>query len=284
MGLLVLGLMAGTVGVAEATQRPTRLERTVERSYGSYPAPVTGCNSVLGSYACVIIPTRTSEAFFTAKVTDVHGQPVFVEVKAGNVSRRFCGETTEAIRFKPGAELHFFVALPNWGIQLDCPAHSIKTTGTISVTLANVPPARPVRSGTIVTGTATSGDAWAARENHLGTCELSPACGAWLASGCNPALSNRDPAAMASIVGVGDLADGRTTRVFGYEYAKPGPNWGPIDIQFWRQDCTQIHSARWRSWQEGRHGDAQHLTVPMSAEWMTVSTTVDNARFAWTLT
>src|SRR5688500_17602349 len=84
IGLLVLGLMAGSAGIAEARQRPARparVERTVERSYGPYPAPVTGCNAALDYFACALITTRTTESFFTAKVTDAHGQPVSVDVE-----------------------------------------------------------------------------------------------------------------------------------------------------------------------------------------------------------
>jgi hypothetical protein len=138
IGFLILGLMAGSVGTAEAAKR--RRARTVVASYGPYPGPVTGCNSPLGSFACLIIQTRTTEGFFTAKVSDAHGQPVFVEVYSGpqNVAR-FCGETTGPIRFQPGARLYFYVALPVWGVQLACPAHSIKTTGTLRVTLSNLP-------------------------------------------------------------------------------------------------------------------------------------------------
>jgi hypothetical protein len=143
---MVLGLVAGSVATAEAkkAKKPIRVERTVEGSYGPFPAPVTGCNEPLGAWACLRIPTHATEAFFTAKVKDVHGQPVFVEVDAfgenghSNVAR-FCGEMNEPIRFEPGAELVFYVALPVWGVQLECPAHSIKTTGTISVTLSNLP-------------------------------------------------------------------------------------------------------------------------------------------------
>ena len=299
ISFLVLGLMAGSVATAEANKKrnrppklePTRIERTVEVSYGPYPAPVTGCNSALGSFACAIIPTQPHEAFFTAKVTDAHGQPVFVQVRAGGRKTHFCGETKEPIRFQPSAELYFFVALPNWGIQTDCPAHSIKTTGTISVTLSNLPPTRPLRSGTIVSGTVLSSNTWVSDnlvpENHAGACQMSPDCRAWLESDCNPALANRDPAAMASIVGVGNLADGSTPRVFEYEYAKPvGLSWGEIGIQFWGQDCTQIRGSLWRYWEEAKHRDSQRGEipfVPVSAEWMTVSSTLDNARIAWTL-
>ena len=305
IGFLVLGLMAGSVATAEAKKRPAkrqarqeakqnqktkqegkqeakqgasepRVERTVEESYGPYPAPVTGCNSVLGPYACLIIPTDSREAFFTAKVSDAHGLPVFVEVRGGGLNARFCGETKKPIRFRPGAELYFNVALPYWGIQTHCPAHSIKTTGTISVTLSNLPPAQPVRSGTILSGDT------AFLESEVGACQMATDCRAWLESGCDPALANRNPALMASIVDVGDLADGRTPRVFEYTVAKPaGLRWGGNVIQFWRQDCTQIRGRLWHPWEQRRYGDT---FIPVSAEWMTVSSTPDNAHIVWTLT
>jgi hypothetical protein len=158
VGFLILGLMAGSVGMAEAQQRPAprgassrRVERTVQRDYGPYPAPVTGCNSALSYYACALIRTRTKEAFFTGKVTDVHGQPVYVEVEfwCGGYGTwygtqcapdaHFCGRTSTPIRFPPDAILAVYVGLPNSGLpaQTTCPANSVKTTGTISVTLSN---------------------------------------------------------------------------------------------------------------------------------------------------
>ncbi len=155
IGFLVLGLMVGSAATAEAKKRrpkpansqPTRVERTVEGTYGPYPAPVIGCNSALGTYACLIVATHSTEAFFTAKVTDAHGQPVYVEVLGTHgESARFCGETTQPIRFTPGAKLEFHLALRYaWvpGVQLYCPANSIKTTGTISVTLSNLPAQSP---------------------------------------------------------------------------------------------------------------------------------------------
>ena len=286
IGVLVLGLMAGS-GMAEAKERRAkqapgpRVERTLERSYGPYPAPVTGCNSVLGPYACVIIPTRATEAFFTAKVTDAHGQPVSVEVRAGGEYTQFCGETEQPIRIQPGAELHFFVGLPYSEIQTDCPAHSVKTAGTISVTLSNLPPAPALRSGTIV-----GGDAWFV-ESEVGACQMAPDCRAWLETDCDPALAEREPAAAASIVRVGGLADGRTPRIFDFDYAKPaGLRWGGVVVQFWRQDCTEIRGSRWLSWEDGRYGGSQRTDkpfVPVSAKWMTVSSTLENARMDWTL-
>ena len=143
--VMVLGLIAGSVTTAEAakkTRKPLRVERTVEASYGPYPSPVTGCNGVMDPFACLILPTRASESFFTAKVTDLHGQPVFVQVKSAGRTWAFCGETTEPIAFEPGSDLHFFLAIPNWPLEmhLECPANRIKTTGTISVSLSNLGP------------------------------------------------------------------------------------------------------------------------------------------------
>ena len=131
--MMIFGLILGSVAPAEAEPG----ERTVEATYGPYPAPITGCNSVGGSFACLIVPTGASESFFTAKVTDLHGQPVFVQVKSAGRTWAFCGETTEPIAFEPSSDLHFFLVLPNWPLDmcLECPTNRIKTTGTISVSL-----------------------------------------------------------------------------------------------------------------------------------------------------
>lgn len=145
--VLVLGIFAGSVATAEAKgkKQRSRVERTVEATYGPYPAPVTGCNELLGPWACAEVPTRTNEISFTAKVTDAHGQPVFVEAWVGNRRVVFCGETKEPISFPAGSTIYFHVGLPDWpplvnpSISADCPANRIKTTGTISVTLSNLP-------------------------------------------------------------------------------------------------------------------------------------------------
>ena len=138
---MILGLMAGSVATAGARENTTRVERTVKGSYGPYPAPVIGCNSPMGPWACLSIETHPTEAFFTAKVTDAHGQPVFVEVKSGGgIVARFCGETTHPIAFKGGSSLQFHVGLNNWLVSTDCPTQRVKTTGTISVTLSNLRP------------------------------------------------------------------------------------------------------------------------------------------------
>ena len=145
---MVVGLVAGSVATAEAkgTKRPTRVERTVEGSYGPYSSLVTGCNDPDGSLACFVVNTRSTEAFFTAKVTDAHGQPVFVHVSNGGNGATFCGETTRPVSFDPGSRLYFrtdpmtnFWSDSGLGVgPLDCP-YRLKTTGTISVTLSNQP-------------------------------------------------------------------------------------------------------------------------------------------------
>lgn len=152
MVLLVLGLIAGTVVTAEAkgTNR-RRLERTVEGSYGPSPALVemSFCDDVSSASECVVVGTRPTETFLTAKVTDAHGQPVYVEVQGNGIpdGTSFCGETTRPIRFEPGTSVEFRVEptpyfWATWGIDwtgpLDC-LHRVKSTGTISVTLSNQP-------------------------------------------------------------------------------------------------------------------------------------------------
>lgn len=141
---VVLGVTVGSLTTAEAKKKqPARFERTVVDSYGPYPAPVTGCNEPMGSYSCVSIATHLypRERFFTAKVTDAHGLPVFVEVRGGSagVVATFCGETKSPVAFEPGSWLQFHVGLNHWIPSGHCPANRIKTTGTISVTLSNLP-------------------------------------------------------------------------------------------------------------------------------------------------
>lgn len=140
---MVLGLLIGTVASAEARAQRKRVERTVEASYGPYPAPVLGCSDPLGPWACIEIATGSNDAFLTAKVTDAHGQPVFVQVTngGGGTVATFCGETSKPIALDPGAGLRIYLSIPLWPLELhlDCPAHRIKTTGTISLTLSNLP-------------------------------------------------------------------------------------------------------------------------------------------------
>lgn len=137
--LMSLGLLAGAVGTAEAGKH-RRVERTIQGSYQAYPTPVTGCNSATGPWACLIVRTRPTEAFFSASIADTHGQPVLVTVYSQESHlMSFCGRTTRPIAIQPGVTLSFdvgqgrapFIPMP------PCPQHLIKTTGTIKVTLSN---------------------------------------------------------------------------------------------------------------------------------------------------
>ncbi|HVE98006.1 MAG TPA: hypothetical protein VNA12_02375 [Mycobacteriales bacterium] len=141
VAVLSLGLIVASGATADAKRRPTRVERVVEGRYEAYPAPVTGCNEPLGNFACLIVETRANETYFTAKVTDTHGQPVFFEVRSeqDDSYMHFCGETSEPIAIAPRTRLHVFVALNGWGIAGGCMHGRVKTTGTIRVTLANLP-------------------------------------------------------------------------------------------------------------------------------------------------
>jgi hypothetical protein len=107
---------------------------------------VLGTCSQTGAIGCVAIVTAPNEKFLSAEVTDQHGQPVFVSVSAdtdGDNSddasyESFCGSTEEAIAIDPGVEVHLWVGLtPDSGF-VGC-APGIATSGTISVTLSNMP-------------------------------------------------------------------------------------------------------------------------------------------------
>ena len=138
---VALGLTVGSLATAEAKMaQPARVERTVEASYGPpYLPPVTGCHSLLGPWACLVVATRPTEEFFTAEVTDAHGRPVFVSVISDyRTIATFCGETRRPIPFNPGSDVQFRIGI-DWPGQLDCPANRVKTIGTISVTLSNLP-------------------------------------------------------------------------------------------------------------------------------------------------
>lgn len=146
---MVLGLIAGSASTAGASKKmPKRVERTVEGEYGPVPEPLTGCNPGRTSFTCVVVEARPAETFFTAKITDAHGQPVFVQVltKQGVRIGTFCGETTRPVPFEAGATLEFVIEpIPNfwshwlldWLGPLDCP-YRLKTSGSISVTLSNL--------------------------------------------------------------------------------------------------------------------------------------------------
>ena len=151
--LMTLGLVIGSVATAEAEQRFERAERTVEASY--YGAQLLyqyrSC-PLSGGAGCVTIETLAGEESLTARATDAHHRPVSVWVVdaserqdeldgANRVYGRFCGYTTEPIRFDPGTKLELWVGgewWPTWWIIPELPPcfPGAATTGTIQVTFS----------------------------------------------------------------------------------------------------------------------------------------------------
>ena len=139
---MILGLIAGSVASAQAKgKRPGRVERTVEKSYECSPAVFPPVCS--GQYR-LHVETRASESFFTAKVSDAHGQPLYVDVSEtysgkGRLVGSFCGQTSEPLRFHPGAELTFTIDIWAAAPPMSCPTARFATNGTTTVTLSNLP-------------------------------------------------------------------------------------------------------------------------------------------------
>lgn len=153
----------------------------------------------------------------------------------------------------------------------------------------------PLRSGTIQGGTGVEmagGQPWENPAAERSGCQYALDCRGWLQSGCEPALAGHDPAPTASIVDVGDLAGDRTRRSF--HMAAPSiPPWGLYPgavIQFWRQDCTEIRSAKRHTigsdarcgWQD-EVARCKAFRIPTRARWMTVSGYATTAHLSWSL-
>lgn len=149
--LMITGLVSGSVATAEAKKgrSATRTERTVEGSYATQFVPFSVfCNQHAG-VGCVEIETRKNEAFLTARAVDAHGQPVLVQVwgwgdgaEHSKEYGSFCGETDEPIAFDRGEDVYLVVGY-FWITDLsaslwNCPP-MFGTTGTLSVTLSNLP-------------------------------------------------------------------------------------------------------------------------------------------------
>lgn len=133
-------MMLGAVATAEATE-PPREERTVYGRYRMYPSPVTGCNEVVGSWACMVVRTLPTERFVSVKVTDIHGLPVFFLLSnpRSGFWEGFCGETQAPVPFGfGGRDLEIEVGVSRGLLpDTDCPESSVKTKGRIKVTLSN---------------------------------------------------------------------------------------------------------------------------------------------------
>ena len=141
--LIMIITMAVTIGtVTNAAATTARSERTLYGSYGPNPSPVTGCNEVLGSWACMIVRTQPTERYVAVKVTDTHGLPVYFSVFIPSTGFWVdaCGEIKAPIAFgNGGPNLEIEVGVSRWVAQTKCPASSVKTTGTIKVTLSDQP-------------------------------------------------------------------------------------------------------------------------------------------------
>ncbi|HWC14694.1 MAG TPA: hypothetical protein VG929_08865 [Actinomycetota bacterium] len=145
---MIMGLVVGSVTTAEAGKKkkkaPKKAERTVEGTYTSTGVIAVGFCSQTDAVNCVEIPSGANESFLTAKVTDAHGLPVPVAVKAdldGDNSSEtlygtFCGETEEPIQIDPGAAIIFWIGISSNTAAMGCPP---ATTGSIEVTFSNLP-------------------------------------------------------------------------------------------------------------------------------------------------
>ena len=144
---MILGLIAGSAAEAKQAGRK-RIERTVEGTYNGTWLPFGNrvCASTSG-VGCMTVTTGANESYLSAKVTDAHGQPVFVTVFEQNTDARydevppyygsFCGETTRPMKIRPGRTYELWVGY--WNLSLPSCVPGMATTGTVSVTLSNLP-------------------------------------------------------------------------------------------------------------------------------------------------
>jgi hypothetical protein len=150
VALLVLGLIFGSlVGSAEAkkkkkTKAPVKVTREVQGTYVAPGGAAGNCTQTDG-VGCMTIPSGAGEQYLSAKVTDAHGQPVAVAIKAdldGNGSTEtlygtFCGETAEPIQIQEGVEIIFWVGITPDTAPIGC-APGEATNGTLDVTYSNM--------------------------------------------------------------------------------------------------------------------------------------------------
>lgn len=144
--LMIAILSVGSITVAEARKNPPRHERTVEGTYNGTWLPFGNrvCAST-GGVGCMTVTAKAGESYLTAKVTDAHGQPVFVSVyeqvsdadwdEVPPFYGSFCGTTTQPIRIRPGSTYELWVGY--WDPWIPSCVPGMATVGTVSVTLSN---------------------------------------------------------------------------------------------------------------------------------------------------
>lgn len=146
--IMVLGLIFGAVGTAEAGKKKKKKQKKVEReATGTYTSTVVvaiGTCSQQDAINCVRIPSGPKEKYVTASVNDATGQAVPVAVKADldgdntteTLYGAFCGETEEPIEVDPGVEVTFWVGITVDTAGLAC---APPTEGSIDVVFSNLP-------------------------------------------------------------------------------------------------------------------------------------------------
>ena len=148
---LTAGLVAGAMAMPAdaAKKKKKKVVKVTREATGTYQAPTPIAAGLCGqadAVGCVTIPAALGEKYVTAKVTDSHGQPVAVAVKAdldGNGNTEvlygtFCGETTEPILIDEGATVTFWVGISPDTAALGC-APGTGTQGTVTATFSNLP-------------------------------------------------------------------------------------------------------------------------------------------------
>lgn len=143
---IAIGLLAGFSALPADAKKPKKVTRVAEGTYDAPPLVVVGTCAQTGAVGCVSFATSPKERYFSAEVTDQHGQPVYVSIGQDTngdsqddaTVGAFCGKTTEPIPFDPSAELHFWVGFtPDPGFAGCAPG--IATSGSIKATFSNLP-------------------------------------------------------------------------------------------------------------------------------------------------
>ena len=153
---MVLGLIAGSIATAEAAKKrkpkqPVRIERVVDLEYSAPGIGVTTPAASGGAcpfadpttQQCIEIPLQPGETWIKVELTDATGLPPIGYISQGdtdgdgigNLYGDFCGGHEEAIPMESLNPVR--ISFYN-GVNPEC-APSAATTGTIKVTLSNMP-------------------------------------------------------------------------------------------------------------------------------------------------